>query len=151
MRFPVIALCGILVSASVLTLGGCASDNYPGEPVLNAERHTAPGALVFYDLAPGSGEAAKPGDVIHVHYSGYLMDGKKFDSSLDRNEPLAFQLGVGRVIRGWDEGVVGMKVGGKRKLVIPSNLAYGERGMGSTIPPDSRLVFDIELVSIEQR
>jgi FKBP-type peptidyl-prolyl cis-trans isomerase len=100
------------------------------------------------DLTPGKGVAAKTGDTVKVHYTGTLLSGKKFDSSLDRNEPFEFKLGAGGVIKGWDEGVVGMKVGGKRKLTIPPHLAYGKRGSPPTIPPNSTLVFEIELVQI---
>jgi FKBP-type peptidyl-prolyl cis-trans isomerase len=151
MRIQALVLNGFLLSALMLRSAGCGSGTYPGEPVLNAEQRMMAGAIVYYDLAEGSGDAVRAGDVIRVHYTGYLMDGRKFDSSLDRNEPLAFRVGVGKVIKGWDDGVVGMKVGGKRKLVIPSNLAYGDRGVGGTIPPNARLVFDIELVGIEPR
>jgi FKBP-type peptidyl-prolyl cis-trans isomerase len=100
------------------------------------------------DLAPGTGPAAKTGDTVKVHYTGTLLDGKKFDSSRDRNEPFEFTLGQGMVIKGWDEGVVGMKKGGKRKLTIPADKAYGKPGRPPTIPPDSPLIFDVELVEI---
>ena len=100
------------------------------------------------DLTVGSGDEAKTGKTVSVHYTGTLTDGSKFDSSLDRGKPFEFQLGAGRVIKGWDEGVVGMKVGGKRKLTIPSDLAYGARGFPPVIPPDSTLVFEIELLGV---
>jgi len=104
--------------------------------------------LVKEELAPGKGAAAKTGDTVKVHYTGTLLSGKKFDSSLDRNEPFEFKLGAGMVIKGWDEGVVGMKVGGKRKLTIPADLAYGKRGSPPKIPPNSPLLFEIELIAI---
>jgi peptidylprolyl isomerase len=106
--------------------------------------------LEYVDQKEGTGEAAKAGNTVSVHYTGTLKDnGKKFDSSLDRGEPFKFKLGAGMVIKGWDEGVAGMKVGGKRKLIIPSKLAYGERGAGNVIPPNADLVFEVELLKIE--
>lgn len=104
--------------------------------------------LVKEDLTPGKGAEAKPGDTVKVHYTGTLLNGKKFDSSLDRNEPFEFKLGAGAVIKGWDEGVVGMKVGGKRKLTIPSDMGYGKSGSPPKIPPNSPLVFEVELLEI---
>lgn len=104
--------------------------------------------LVKEDLSPGKGPAVKSGDKVKVHYTGTLLDGTKFDSSLDRAEPFEFTVGAGGVIKGWDEGVVGMKKGGKRKLTIPSDKAYGKRGSPPKIPPDAPLVFEIELVEI---
>jgi FKBP-type peptidyl-prolyl cis-trans isomerase len=109
---------------------------------------TTPSGLQYEDLTEGTGAAAKAGDSVEVHYSGWLTDGTKFDSSLDRGQPFGFQLGAGRVIRGWDEGVAGMKVGGKRKLVIPSGLAYGARGAGNVIPPNAELTFEVELLRV---
>jgi FKBP-type peptidyl-prolyl cis-trans isomerase len=96
----------------------------------------------------GKGPAAKTGDRVEVHYTGTLLDGTKFDSSLDRGQPFQFVLGGGMVIKGWDQGVVGMKKGGKRKLTIPSSLGYGKRGSPPKIPPDATLVFEIELLRI---
>lgn len=104
--------------------------------------------LQIQDFAPGSGPAAAPGDSVEVHYTGCLTDGKKFDSSYDRQEPYGFVLGTGSVIPGWDEGLQGMRPGGKRRLVIPPDLAYGQRGAGSVIPPNSTLIFDVQLVSV---
>jgi FKBP-type peptidyl-prolyl cis-trans isomerase FkpA len=106
--------------------------------------------LEYVDQKEGTGEAAKAGNTVSVHYTGTLKDnGKKFDSSLDRGEPFKFKLGAGMVIKGWDEGVAGMKVGGKRKLIIPAKLGYGERGAGNVIPPNADLVFEVELLKIE--
>ena len=105
--------------------------------------------LIIEELTPGDGATAKSGDHISVHYTGWLTNGKKFDSSVDRNDPFNFQLGVGQVIPGWDQGVEGMQVGGKRKLTIPSSLAYGPIGAGGLIPPDATLVFEVELLTIK--
>lgn len=107
------------------------------------------GSLVVEEIKLGEGEVAAAGRIVSVHYTGWLTSGEKFDSSLDRNEPFSFPLGKGQVIRGWDQGVEGMKVGGIRKLTIPSELAYGKRGAGGVIPPDATLVFEVELLAIE--
>jgi len=104
--------------------------------------------LGIVDVTVGKGEAAKAGDKIKVHYTGTLTNGTEFDSSRKRNTPFEFVLGRGSVIKGWDQGVVGMKVGGKRKLTIPPSLGYGARGAGGSIPPNSTLLFDVELVEI---
>lgn len=101
------------------------------------------------DIVVGTGAEAVAEKQVTVHYTGTLTDGTKFDSSLDRREPFEFTLGAGEVIQGWDMGVVGMKVGGKRKLTIPPALGYGERGAGSVIPPNSTLIFDIELLEVK--
>jgi FKBP-type peptidyl-prolyl cis-trans isomerase len=109
---------------------------------------TTKSGLKYEDLEEGLGAEAKSGDRVQVHYTGWLKDGKKFDSSKDRDQPFEFNLGKGEVIKGWDEGVAGMKVGGKRKLIIPSELAYGKRGRPG-IPPDSELTFEVELLDIK--
>jgi len=109
----------------------------------------APSGLAWYVLAEGSGAVAAAGDQVSVHYTGWLADGTKFDSSHDRGKPISFVLGARKVIRGWDEGVAGMKIGEKRQLRIPSALGYGSRGAGGVIPPDADLVFDVELVAIK--
>lgn len=105
--------------------------------------------LGYLDLEVGTGAVPEKGQVVTVHYTGRLVDGTKFDSSLDRGKPFSFRLGTGQVIKGWDEGLATMKVGGKRRLFIPSHLAYGERGFPGVIPPNAELHFDVELLSVE--
>ena len=116
---------------------------------------TTPSGLNYEDTVPGSGAAASAGQRVQVHYTGWLYDptaknnrGKKFDSSKDRGQPFGFSLGAGEVIRGWDEGVQGMLVGGTRVLTIPADLGYGERGAGGVIPPNATLVFEVDLISV---
>ena len=112
---------------------------------------TAGASLDKVDLVVGTGAEAKTGDRVKVHYTGTLTNGTKFDSSKDRNEPFPFTIGAGEVIKGWDQGVPGMKVGGKRKLTIPSDLAYGDMGQPPTIPPKATLIFEIELLEIVKK
>ena len=115
--------------------------------------NTTPSGLQYIDHVVGEGATAAAGQHVTVHYTGWLYkdgeQGAKFDSSLDRNEPVEFPLGGGMVIRGWDEGVQGMKVGGQRTLIIPADLGYGARGAGGVIPPNATLKFDVELLAIE--
>jgi FKBP-type peptidyl-prolyl cis-trans isomerase FkpA len=111
---------------------------------------TTPSGLQYDDTTVGGGAEAKPGQHVHVHYTGWLFNngqqGAKFDSRVDRNDPFSFTLGDGMVIKGWDEGVAGMKIGGKRTLIIPPQLGYGARGAGGVIPPNATLKFDVELL-----
>ena len=109
---------------------------------------TTASGLKYEDLKVGEGAAAKSGDRVEVHYTGWLENGTKFDSSVDRGRPFGFPVGAGRVIQGWDQGVAGMKVGGKRKLIIPPALGYGERGAGGVIPPNATLIFEVELLKV---
>ena len=111
--------------------------------------NTTDSGLEYVDTVVGNGDSPKQGDKVVVHYTGTLEDGTKFDSSVDRGTPFEFTIGVGQVIRGWDEGVMSMQVGGKRTLNIPADLAYGDRGAGRVISPNSTLLFDIELISIK--
>ena len=124
------------------------SVTYPGDST-QAQPITTDSGLQYIDLVPGTGATPKTGDKVSVHYTGYLMNGRKFDSSVDRGQPLSFKIGLGKVIRGWDEGVMTMKIGGKRKLIIPADLGYGSSGAGDVIPPDAQLIFDVELLGIQ--
>lgn len=109
---------------------------------------TTGSGLKYVDVVVGKGATPVSGKQVKVHYTGTLENGKKFDSSVDRNEPFSFTIGVGQVIRGWDEGVMTMKVGGKRKLIIPAKLGYGAQGAGGVIPPNATLLFDVELLDV---
>jgi len=105
--------------------------------------------LGYVEIAEGAGARPRPGETVSVHYTGWLKSGQKFDSSLDRGQPLEFSVGRGQVIKGWDEGVGTMRVGGKRKLIIPAHLGYGDRGAAGVIPPGATLIFEVELVGIK--
>lgn len=145
-----------LVFALVAFATGCSQseESKPNETTAPPAVATAPqpGATVtelkMEDTKVGTGDPAVTGKSVTVHYTGWLTDGTKFDSSKDHGQPFTFQLGAGQVIKGWDQGVVGMKVGGVRKLTIPSSLAYGERGAGGVIPPGATLVFEVELLAV---
>jgi FKBP-type peptidyl-prolyl cis-trans isomerase len=128
------------------------AQNAPGQPANLNSMMTAPGTtgdLKIEDPLVGTGAEAKPGNKVSVHYTGWLTDGKEFDSSKKAGRPFQFQLGAGQVIQGWERGVAGMKVGGKRKLTVPPQMGYGERGAGGVIPPNATLVFEIELLNVE--
>ena len=124
------------------------SDEQNQEPI-NIVMQTLPDGLQIGDVVVGTGVEAVAGKTVTVHYTGTFTDGTKFDSSLDQGRPFSFPLGAGKVIRGWDEGVVGMKVGGKRKLIIPSDLGYGPNGYPGAIPPNATLLFEVELLGVE--
>ena len=121
-----------------------------GGPLDAPDTQITASGLKITELSVGNGAEASSGQTVVVHYRGTLESGKQFDASYDRGTPFTFPLGAGRVIKGWDEGVVGMKVGGKRKLVIPPDLAYGSRGAGGVIPPNATLVFEVELLDVRQ-
>lgn len=144
-KFWVIMILAVAIGfgAFYIIKEGCAK-------VQKTEEITTASGLKYVDLVAGTGAEAKKGDRVVVHYTGWLTDGKKFDSSVDRDEPFIFNLGAGEVIKGWDEGVSSMKIGGKRKLIIPANLGYGSRGAGGVIPPNATLVFEVELLNIEK-
>ena len=110
---------------------------------------TTASGLQYEDIVVGTGTSPQPGHTVSVHYTGTLTNGAKFDSSRDRGQPFQFVIGVGKVIKGWDEGVMSMKVGGRRKLTIPPSLGYGARGAGNVIPPNATLVFDVELLDVK--
>ena len=130
--------------------GQAQNDNSSPTKVEGKGKSTSSG-LQYWDLKQGTGATASTGKTVSVHYTGWLAkDGKKFDSSVDRGQPFMFQLGAGQVIKGWDEGVLGMKIGGKRQLRIPPELGYGARGAGNgLIPPNATLIFDVELLGVK--
>ncbi|NQV49337.1 MAG: FKBP-type peptidyl-prolyl cis-trans isomerase [Candidatus Marinimicrobia bacterium] len=113
-----------------------------------SEEITTPSGLKYIDREIGTGKSPVSGQGVSVHYTGTLEDGTLFDSSVDRGTPFSFTIGIGRVIAGWDEGVMSMKIGGKRRLIIPSDLGYGPQGAGGVIPPNATLIFDVELLAI---
>jgi FKBP-type peptidyl-prolyl cis-trans isomerase FkpA len=152
----------VLLAAGALSLPALAQEGKPMSPTsppsdTKTETKAEPQEVVtssglkYVDLKVGDGDEAKSGYAVEVHYTGWLTNGTKFDSSLDRKQPFKFKLGAGQVIDGWDQGVAGMKVGGKRKLTIPPGLGYGARGAGGVIPPNSTLVFEVELLGVHPR
>ena len=128
---------------------GSTGDNMAKSQAGAAEEISTPSGLKYQELAVGDGAVAETNRKVSVHYTGWLTDGTKFDSSLDRGKPFEFQLGAGQVIRGWDEGVKGMRVHGKRRLTIPPDLGYGPQGAGGVIPPNATLVFEVELLDVK--
>jgi FKBP-type peptidyl-prolyl cis-trans isomerase len=150
----------ISLLSAALVLGGLFVTNYPqaqarnmSEDLLaqvNENAVTTPSGLKYVDQVVGQGASPRQGQTVVVHYTGWLTNGKKFDSSVDRGQPFNFVLGAGQVIKGWDEGVATMHIGGKRRLVIPAGLAYGSKDVGNgLIPPNSTLVFDVELLGVQ--
>lgn len=168
--FSVIVFCGVLlIAASTFGIGNkqeaIASELNPQQNAVtiaakdNSAKETSkmdlenavttPSGLKYLDLTEGEGETPTTGQTVTVHYTGTLENGKKFDSSRDRGQPFSFKIGVGQVIQGWDEGVGSMKVGGRRTLIIPSELGYGSSGAGGVIPPNATLIFDVELLGVK--
>jgi len=150
------ALLGLAVLASPAWSQAPAAGTAPTDPARNSKLDANPKDLQKLDAKQGTGAEAVSGRTVSVHYTGWLYDpaapqgkGRKFDSSRDRGQPFDFPLGAGRVIKGWDDGVAGMKVGGQRTLVIPASLGYGERGAGGVIPPNAVLIFDVELLGVK--
>lgn len=153
-RYVALGLAVLLIGVAVYVTA-CAKKESQNQTAAGSTTTAGPAiittasGLQYQVLQPGSGAVATPGHMVSVHYTGWLTDGTKFDSSVDRGEPFQFTLGAGQVIKGWDEGVSGMKVGEKRKLTIPSDLGYGARGAGGVIPPNATLVFDVELLGVQ--
>jgi FKBP-type peptidyl-prolyl cis-trans isomerase len=146
-----VSLTRLVALLLALTMTACRTANQsPAAPANNpsATEVTMPDGLKYTDDQIGTGAVATAGKTAVVNYTGWLMDGTKFDSSLDRNQPFSFPLGAGQVIKGWDEGVAGMKVGGKRTLIVPPELGYGARGAGNVIPPNATLKFQVELLDV---
>src|SRR5690348_7212477 len=149
MKTTYIAL--IMLFALLAAVSGQAQNDNSSPTKVEGKGKSTSSGLQYWDLKEGTGAAATAGKTVSVHYTGWLAkDGKKFDSSVDRGQPFMFQLGAGQVIKGWDEGVSGMKVGGKRQLRIPPELGYGARGAGGgVIPPNATLIFDVELLGVK--
>ena len=149
MPYRYIALGLFVVLGLVMFISACAKKGDSQGAATKAAMVTTASGLQYQILQAGNGAEAKAGQKVSVHYTGWLTNGTKFDSSVDRGQPFDFLLGAGQVIKGWDEGVAGMKVGEKRKLTIPASLGYGERGAGGVIPPNATLVFDVELLGVQ--
>ena len=138
-----------ILALGLLLIAACSRSKTPGtQDVTIGQEITTESGLMYVAHTLGTGPQPKVGQTIAVHYTGRLTDGNVFDSSIERGQPIVFPVGVGRVIKGWDEGLLAMRVGGKRTLTIPPHLGYGERGAGAVIPPNATLIFDVELLEI---
>jgi FKBP-type peptidyl-prolyl cis-trans isomerase FkpA len=145
----IVAIVGLLGLAAIVAACSQSSSAPSGGGSGGGQEQTTPSGLKYTDVVVGSGASPKVGQTAVVHYTGWLLDGKKFDSSKDRGQPFSFPLGRGQVIKGWDEGVASMKVGGTRILIIPPDLGYGARGAGGVIPPNATLKFEVELLDVK--
>lgn len=132
----------VIIIAGLILIAGCSKKNEDSSYIVTAS------GLKYTDMVTGTGPSPVPGVDVTIHYTGTLLDGKKFDSTRDRNKPHTFTIGLGQALAGWDEGIMSMKVGGKRKLIIPPDLAYGPRGVAGVIPPNATVIFEIELLDI---
>lgn len=139
----------LLIAFAIVGAAWAGADTSSPTKVTGKPKTTASG-VEYWDIVVGTGAPAVKGKPVKVHYTGWLASGKKFDSSVDRGQPFVFKLGAGEVIQGWDDGVVGMKVGGKRQLKIPPDLGYGIHGFGGVIPPNATLIFDVELLDVNK-
>ena len=139
-----------IIFAVLGVMHGCGNASTSSATKVSGPPKTTASGLQYWDIVEGTGATAVVGSQVTVHYTGWLADGQKFDSSVDRGQPFSFSLGAGQVIKGWDEGVAGMKVGGKRQLRIPPELGYGVIGAGGAIPPNAILIFDVELLQVSK-
>jgi FKBP-type peptidyl-prolyl cis-trans isomerase len=149
LKFTLLMAILTLTAAAALAQGSSKKPDTSAPTKVTGEGTKLPDGLQYWDIKVGTGVAAKDGDHVKVHYTGWLITGKKFDSSVDAHQPYDFTIGKGEVIKGWDEGVTGMKVGGKRQLRIPPELAYGEAGFKDIIPPNATLIFDVQLLAVK--
>jgi FKBP-type peptidyl-prolyl cis-trans isomerase len=145
MKTQIFSLGALAILAAAVTL---LAQSTAAPTKVTGKAKSTPSGVEYWDIVVGTGATAVAGKPVKVNYTGWLTDGKKFDSSVDRHQPFPFTLGAGEVIKGWDEGVEGMKVGGKRQLRIPPALGYGSRGAGGVIPPNATLIFDVELLDV---
>jgi FKBP-type peptidyl-prolyl cis-trans isomerase len=142
-------LFALLMVGPLLSPTFAVQDKKPAAPPAAARENITPSGVHYVDLQLGQGDEAQLGKIVEVHYTGWLQDGTRFDSSRDREHPFTFRLGTGDALKGWDEGLLGMKVGGKRKLTIPPDEGYGARGAGGVIPPNATLKFEVELLDVK--